>query len=166
MNTIRLRNQIWLLFGCIAMAGCGPTNEDHVFGVGKSFTLTKFKLIFATGNSYSFSKAELEQLEQAWSFGNVGVDTTNDIMHNGTRIDYQFALSDGFETAFNGSILKIDGDHYLYLALLGNGGGFPGDVISHVIKLDDVLDDARINELFELTDHCLLYTSPSPRDRG
>ena len=71
-------------------------------------------------------------------------------MQTGTGVDYQLVLSDGFSTEFQGQVLKIGETTFLCLGLLGDGGGFPGDVISHVLELDDALNGDRLEKLLEM----------------
>lgn len=142
--------KLLIIFICLAVAGCGPSNEDHIYEIGKKYTLTTLTLTFNNGSTFRFTQTELDALTDDWFMGNADIQTINNIMQNGMPLDYQFELSDGFEMAFDGNLLEINGTHYLYLALLGDGGGFTGDVISHALRLDPVLDTNRLEELFEL----------------
>ena len=130
--------------------GCGSANEAHLFHIGTRFSLTKFTLTFPGGKSFIFNQAELENLDAAWDSCNVDVNTINQIMQTGTGVDYQLVLSDGFSTEFQGQVLKIGETTFLCLGLLGDGGGFPGDVISHVLELDDALNGDRLEKLLEM----------------
>lgn len=148
---MNLRQKLILaVASCLLAAGCIANNENHLFEIGTQYKLTEFTLSFPAGNTFSFASAELDELNRSWNSANVGINTINAIMQKGAPLNYHLTLSDGFKTEFNGAILKTNGTCYLCLCLLGDAGGFPGDVIPHVIQLEAVLNDKRLNELIEL----------------
>ena len=155
MNTIQFPRLFLSAILLFAVAGCGPVNEDHFAEIGGAYSLEKFTLTFNGGKLYSFNETEREALAQEWNNGNVPFASINNIVQKGTPLKYHIVFSDQYETGFDGSIATIGGSHYLYLGLLGDAGGFPGDVIPHVIKLDDVMEDEAIDKLFELAKQIL-----------
>ena len=141
---------IGFAIACLYILGCGSDNEDHIFDIGGRYGIDALTLKFPSGGTFSFSEVELYLLDNAWDYKNASVDLINDVSR-GAPLTYHIKLSDGFEMEFDGSIREVDGKHFLYLSMLGDGGGFSGDVISHLSQLDDVLDDDRIEQLFEDT---------------
>ena len=150
MNKHNALLKFWLGFACLVIVGCAPVNDDHIFQIGGKYSLEEFTLTFPTGTIFSFDESERAELDRIWALGNVDFDTVSTIGRTGSRFKYKLALSDGFVTEFDGRILTIDGIHYLHLSLLGDVGGFPGDVIPHVLRLDGAISAARITELFEM----------------
>lgn len=138
----------WIILICMAVAGCGPSNEDHIYEIGKKHSLTKFTMDFGNGRVFTFTPTELSALESAWHSTGVDFQTEVYIDQNGTPFEYQLLLSDGFEMNYEGDFLKLQSVHCLHLLFEGDGGGFPGDVYSGVLQLDNVLDVDRLEELF------------------
>lgn len=133
----------WIILISLVVASCGPSNEDHIYEIGKKYTLTEFTLNFSNSRTFSFTQAELDALESAWHSTSVDFQTEIYIDQNGTPLRYQLQLSDGFEMAYEGDFLKLQGVHCLHLMFEGDG-----DVFSGVIQLDNVLDVDRLEELF------------------
>ena len=69
------------------------------------------------------------------------------------------AIADGIEAQTEQALLNL-------AAVLGAAGSSMEHVVKTTIYYANVEDFARLNEVYARHMPCLLYTSPSPRDRG
>ena len=90
------------------------------------------------------------------------INICNTIGRNGTQLKYEYVLDDGFTMKFDAGFGSVDGIDYLDVQLLGNGGGFPGDVYWELIVVDSVFSGGRLAELRKV----LQVKSPPQEDAG
>ena len=149
MNHLILRLSFFLLLSLGVLSGCGPGNEAHNSGIGRKYTFTKFTLTNSTGKSFSLNQKEMKSLERVWNNTHIPdeINICNTIGRNGTKLKYDYALDDGFTMKFDADFGTVDGIDYLDIQLLGNGGGFPGDVYWELVVVDNVFSPERLAKL-------------------
>ena len=164
MNHLNLRLTFLLVPLLLAFSGCGPGNEAHNSGIGRKYSFTKFTLTNSTGKSFSLNQKELRSLERVWNNTQIPdeINICNTIGRNGTQLKYEYVLDDGFTMKFDAGFGSVDGIDYLDVQLLGNGGGFPGDVYWELIVVDSVFSGGRLAELRKV----LQVKSPPQEDAG
>ena len=133
----------------VAATGCGLGNEAHNSGIGRQYSFTSFTLTNSIGATFSLNEKELRSLESVWNNAQIAdeINICNQIGRNGTQLTYEYVLNDGFRMEFTASFGTVKGNSYLNIELLGNGGGFPGDVYWELVAADNLFSGVRLVEL-------------------
>ena len=145
MNTKLL--PVCCLLICI-VGGCFAKNDDHFSGIGNDYFFTSFTLVKLSGGKFTLNSRELESLERVWINSQIAdeINICNTIGRTGTQLKYEFILDDGFIAKFDASYGSVNGRSYLNIQLLGDGGGFPGDVYWELVELEDIFSGDRLEE--------------------
>ena len=140
------------IFCCLpAVGGCGPGNDDHNFGIGKRYTFTEFTLANSLGGTFSLSQDELSSLERSWNKSVIAdeINICGTVGRTGVPLKYKYVLNDGFVVEFGASYGTVNGKAYLKVDLLGDGGGFAGDVYWELVDVGNLFSEDRIAEFEE-----------------
>jgi len=94
------------------------------------------------------NRSELESLERVWFKAQIAneINICNMVNRTGAQMKYEFVLDDGFVAQFDASYGSVDERAYLNIELLGDGGGFPGDVYWELVAVDDIFSEERLAE--------------------
>lgn len=142
------------------ITGCKSDHEPHNSGIGRIYTFTSVNLISSTGVVFSFTAAEMRDLEKVWSPpimpGSVAI--CNALTASSPKLRYSFVLNDGYSTETLDAYLGVlSGADCLGMTLEADGGGFTADVYTRFVPITSVLSPARRSEL-----NALLVAEVSP----
>jgi len=141
-----------LLLACCLLiclvSGCFSSNDDHYSRIGSDYFFTNFTLAKPTGGTFALNRSELESLERVWFKAQIAneINICNMVNRTGAQMKYEFVLDDGFVAQFDASYGSVDERAYLNIELLGDGGGFPGDVYWELVAVDDIFSEERLAE--------------------